>query len=268
MDNQPIGIFDSGIGGLTVAHAIWEKLPRESLIYLGDTARVPYGTRGREIISLFTRQLTQFLLKRNVKALVVACNTISSTCLNEVEALSPVPVIDALNPAAEAAVKTTQTKVIGVIGTRATIGSGAYEVKIKTLDPKIKVLSFACPLFVPLAEEGLASHPATYLIAQDYLKIFSQTPVDTLILGCTHYPLLKETIRKVVNHKVKLIDSAQPIADRLADLLKKKNLLDNNPQPVYEFLVTDAPERVSQTARRFFGAKLPGKIKKLPSSNY
>ncbi|MDP3998656.1 MAG: glutamate racemase [bacterium] len=263
MKNAPIGIFDSGIGGLTVAHAIWEKLPRENIVYLGDTARVPYGTRGREVISLFARQLARFLLKREVKVMVVACNTISSTCLNEVKALSPVPVIDALSPAAETAVKTTRTGVVGVIGTRATIESGAYEAKIKILDPKIKILTAACPLFVPLAEEGLADHPAADLIARDYLTVFSQTSIDTLILGCTHYPLLKETIRKVLDRKVSLIDSARPVAENLADLLERENLSNDTSQPVYEFFVTDAPQRVKETAERFFGHSLPGEIQKI-----
>lgn len=262
MKSRPIGIFDSGIGGLTVVRAIWKELPQESLIYLGDTARVPYGTRGKEVILHFALQLAKFLLKKKVKALVIACNTISSTCLYQIKSLaSPIPVIDAISPAVEEAVRTTKTKTIGVIGTSATIRSGAYEKQIKKSDPKIKILTAACPLFVSLAEEGLSGHPATSLLAKEYLKPFLKTPVDTLILGCTHYPLLKKDIESAVNHQTTLIDSAEPIAKALKKILEEKNLLNQGSKPDYEFLVTDAPNRVFQIARRFFGGKLPKTVR-------
>lgn len=262
MENRPIGIFDSGIGGLTVVRAIWKELPQENLIYLGDTARVPYGTRGREVISRFALQLAKFLLKKKVKALVIACNTISSTCFTQIKTLaSPIPVIDAISPAAFEAVKTTKTRAIGVIGTNATIRSGAYEKQIKKVDPQIKILSAACPLFVPLAEEGLSGHPATRLLAQDYLKPFFKTDIDTLILGCTHYPLLKRDISEVLNHQIAIIDSAKPISLVLKKVLEEKKLLNQASKPDYEFLVTDAPNRVFQIAQRFFGGKLPKTVK-------
>lgn len=263
MKKSPIGIFDSGVGGLTVARAIWKELPGESLIYLGDTARVPYGTRGEEVICRFAIELAKFLLKRQVKALVVACNTISSTCLENIYALSSTPVVDAVNPAVEEAVKTTKTKVIGVIGTNATITSRIYEKKIKSLDPKIKILTATCPLFVPIAEEGLSEHPVAYRIAKDYLEFFTKTPIDTLILGCTHYPLLKGAISKNIRKGVKVIDSAQPTALALKELLQEKKLLSSSPSPSYEFLVTDAPQRVHQIAKRFFGGLLPERVKKI-----
>lgn len=263
MSGKSIGIFDSGIGGLTVARAIWEKLPRENLIYLGDTARVPYGTRGREVICRFALELVKFLLKRQVKVLVVACNTISSTCLEEIKNLTTVPVIDAIDPVVEEAVNLTKNKVIGVIGTRATIGSQAYEEKIKTLDPKIKVLAASCPLFVPIAEEGLAEHQVAYLMAREYLKVFSPTAIDTLILGCTHYPILKKAIKKVIGGKVNIIDSTAPIAEAVKKLLQENGLSNNNPRPSYELLVTDAPEKIQQVAERFFGGPLPAKVKKV-----
>lgn len=263
MNNQPIGIFDSGIGGLTVAHAVWEKLPQESLIYLGDTARVPYGTRGREVICRFALELVKFFLKRNVKVLVVACNTISSTCLEAIQNLSPVPVVDVINPVVGEVVKLTKTKVVGVIGTRATIESRAYEEKIKAADPKIKVLTAACPLFVPIAEEGLTDHPVAYLMTKYYLKDFTQTRMDTLILGCTHYPLLRKAIQKTSGREVTIIDSALPVAKEVEMVLKEKNILGNAKKPSYEIFVTDAPKRVEETARRFFGGKLPGKIQKI-----
>lgn len=263
MNNKPIGIFDSGIGGLTVAHAIWEKLPNESFIYLGDTARVPYGTRGKEVIGRFSVQLAQYLLKREIKVLVVACNTISSTCIDIIRSLTPIPVIEAIGPVVGKAVKTTKNKVIGVIGTRATISSGVYEQKIKSLDEKMKVLTATCPLFVPIAEEGLSNHPVADLMAKHYLEPLSKTKLDTLILGCTHYPLLRRAIQKTVNSDVIILDSASPIADETEIILKKAGLLNDDPRPRYDFLVTDAPERVEETARRFFGGRLPGKIEKI-----
>src|SRR5689334_598138 len=194
MISSPIGIFDSGIEGLTVVKEILKQLPNENIIYLGDTARVPYGTRGKEVIKKFSLELTNFLLKRKVKFLVVACNTISATCLDEIKKISPVPVLGVINGAADDAVKNTKTNVIGVIGTPATISSKVYEKTIKDKNPKIKVISKACPLFVPLAEDGKISDKSTKLIAQNYLKDFKKTKIDTLILGCTHYPVLKKII--------------------------------------------------------------------------
>lgn len=252
----PIGIFDSGIGGLTVTKEIVKKLPNESIIYIGDTARVPYGTRSKEVITKFAKELTEFLLKRKVKFLVVACNTISSVALNEIKKISPIPVIGVIIPAASRAAKVTKNKKIGVIGTQGTIASKAYESAIKKIDPKIKVISTACPLFVPLVEEGLGNHKATKLLAEDYLKDVIYAGVDTLILGCTHYPLLSEIISKIVGNKVTLIDSAEPTAQQLKVSLEKNNLLSTNPKPKLEFFVTDAPERVCQVAGRFFGKKL------------
>lgn len=252
----PIGIFDSGIGGLTVTKEIVKKLPNESIIYIGDTARVPYGTRSKEVITKFAKELTEFLLKRKVKFLVVACNTISSVALNEIKKISPIPVIGVIIPAASRAAKVTKNKKIGVIGTQGTIASKAYESAIKKIDPKIKVISTACPLFVPLVEEGLGNHKATKLLAEDYLKDVIYAGVDTLILGCTHYPLLSEIISKTVGSKITLIDSAEPTAQQLKISLEKNNLLSDGKKPTLEFYVTDAPERVCQVAGRFFGKKL------------
>ncbi|OGE43231.1 glutamate racemase, partial [Candidatus Daviesbacteria bacterium RIFCSPLOWO2_01_FULL_36_8] len=181
MNNNPIGIFDSGIGGLTVAKEIVKLLPNESIIYLGDTARVPYGTRSKEVVTEFAKELTAFLLKRNVKALVVACNTVSAVALSEIEKISPVPVIEVVKPAVIRAVKVTRNKKIGVIGTSGTIHSKAYETAIKALDPGIEVISVGCPLFVPLAEEGMNGQ-ATKLIAYDYLVEIIKSKIDTLVL--------------------------------------------------------------------------------------
>ena len=263
MKNNPIGIFDSGIGGLTVAKEVLERLPNESLIYLGDTARVPYGTRGKEVIEEFAIELARFLLKRRVKSLLVACNTISSTCLGAIESISPVPVIGVLKPAVNQAAKTTKANRIGVIGTRATINSGVYEQEIKKLRPKAEVLTQACPLFVPLAEEGYTKHQAAKLIAKEYLSKFSESNIDTLILGCTHYPILRKIIQEAVGEGVTLIDSAKPTAEELAKLLERSNLSSDGTDTFQEFYVTDAPERVYQVADLFFGNHLSGKLKKI-----
>lgn len=263
MDNNPIGVFDSGIGGLTVAKEIVKQLPHESIIYLGDTARVPYGTRSKEIVIKFALELVNFLLRRKVKCLVVACNTISAVALDQLKNISPVPILDVIGPAVEKGVITTKNKRMGVIGTFGTIQSGAYALQIKKIDPGIEVFSVSCPLFVPLAEEGLHKHKATKLIAEDYLDELVASKIDTLILGCTHYPLLYDTIAEILGPKVSLIDSTQPTIESLEKVLEEKGLLSENNTPTYEFYVTDAPGRVYQVTRRFFGGELKGKIKKI-----
>ncbi|MBI2018642.1 glutamate racemase [Candidatus Daviesbacteria bacterium] len=263
MNNNPIGVFDSGIGGLTVAREIVKQLPHESIIYLGDTARVPYGTRSKEIVIKFALELANFLLRRKVKSLVVACNTISAVALDKIKNISPVPILDVIAPAVKKGVRATKNKRIGVIGTSGTIQSGAYALQIKKIDPRIKVFSVSCPLFVPLAEEGLHKHQATRLIAKDYLDELVRLKIDTLILGCTHYPLLYDTITEILGPKVTLIDSAQPTIESLKKVLEEKGLISENNNPTYEFYVTDAPGRVYQVTRRFFGSKLKGKIKKV-----
>lgn len=262
MINSPIGIFDSGIGGLTVTKEIIRQLPRESIIFLGDTARVPYGTRSKEVITQFAKELVNFLLKRGVKALIAACNTISAVSLTEIEKESPVPIVGVVKPVVKVAVRKTKNKRIGVIGTQGTIESKAYDKEIKKLDDTIEVVSVGCPLFVPLAEEGLSEHQATKLVAEDYLDEIVEASVDTLVLGCTHYPMLLEAISETVGPDVSLVDSAKPTAHQLRRLLKEKNLLSNT-SPTYEFFVTDAPQRVIEVASRFFGSNLKDKIKKV-----
>ncbi len=263
MNNKPIGIFDSGIGGLTVLHEIIRTLPHENLIYLGDTARVPYGSRDKDIITQFSLELTKFLLKEDPKALVVACNTISATCLEAIQTMSPVPVIGVIEPTIKEAVKMTKTSHIGVIGTRATIASKMYEEEIHSLHYDMQITAKACPLFVPLAEEGWFSHPASRLIADEYLKDLRDTTIDTLILGCTHYPLLKNTIQEAVGEKIKLIDSARPTADALKQLLEDNNLLRTEGKPEYKFFVTDSPTISERTAHTFFNGAFPGRLEKV-----
>lgn len=263
MNNNPIGVFDSGIGGLTVVKEILKELPNESLIYLGDTARVPYGTRGKEVIAKFALELTDFLLKKQIKFLVVACNTISATCLDEIEKVSPVPVLGVITGAAKEAIKFSKTNVIGVVGTPATISSKVYYKAIKKLNPKAVIFTQACPLFVPLAEEGLVDNKAVELIAKEYLKKFKDTKIDTLILGCTHYPILKKVIQRMVGKRVKLIDSAQPAALNLKIILEQENLVSDNKKAKHEFFVTDAPQRVYNVAESFLGQTLSGRLKKI-----
>lgn len=257
MKNLPIGVFDSGIGGLTVVKEIIKELPNESIIYIGDTARVPYGTRGKKVITKFALELANFLIKKKVKILVVACNTISATCLKEIEKVSPVPVVGVIKPAALQALKLTKNGKIGVIGTRATIASKVYE---KNLGKDTKVKLLACPMFVPLVEEGLLSGPATKIIAKEYLNKFTDG-LDTLILGCTHYPVLRKVIQQVVGNNVTLVDSAKPTAQTLKKILEKANLLNGTAKPKYELFVTDTPKRVFEVANILFEGKLPASLK-------
>lgn len=262
MNNRPIGIFDSGIGGLTVFKEVIKELPNESIIYLGDTARVPYGTRSKEVIENFASELAEFLIKKNVKYLVVSCNTISATCLDAIKKISPVHVIGVVDPAVKQAINSTKNKKIGVIGTNATIESGIYERKIKELDSSIKIFSQAGSLFIPLVEEGFSSHEAARQIAKEYLKRFDGTGIDTLILACTHFPLMSDVISDVMGPEVQLVDSAKPTAKALKELLKDIKIL-NSGKPKYDILVTDAPDRVYEVSNRFFGKNLPVKPKKV-----
>lgn len=264
MNNAPIGIFDSGIGGLTVAKQIIKSLPHENIIYLGDTARVPYGPRSKEVVTKFALEMAQFMKKRKVKALVIACNTISGLSYDEVkEAIYPAITLGVIKPAVREAIETTRNNKIGIIGTVGTIKSGSYQKMLKFYDSGAEIFSSACPLFVPLAEEGMGNHNAAKLIAKDYLKQFVDNGVDTLVLGCTHYPLLYQAITETMGKNVTLIDSAKPTADMLKERLEEAGMLSDNPNPTHEFFVTDAPERVIKVAGRFFGEQLDGKLKKV-----
>ena len=214
-----IGVFDSGLGGLTVLAEICRKVKDTELIYFGDTARVPYGSRGTETIFQYARQDANFLLSQNVEAIVVACGTVSSTCLDRLRESYPVPVIGVIEPAAKEAAGATKTRHIGVVGTSATIRSGAFEKKIRELDPEIRVTSTACPIWVPLIENGFsADDPIAELAVQRYLEPFSRTDIDTLILGCTHYPFFTEAIRKALPG-IRQIHIGRALADELADTI-------------------------------------------------
>src|SRR5207245_1515640 len=221
----PLGVFDSGIGGLTVARAVFERLPHESVIYFGDTARVPYGPKSPETVRRYSAEILAYLLQRGVKAVVVACNTSTAQALEHLTARSPVPVVGVIEPGARAAVRATRSGTIGVIGTAGTIASGAYERAIKALRPDARVHSHPCPLFVPLVEEGWFEHPAAELIAREYLEPLKRANVDVLVLGCTHYPLLKPLLARVMGSDVTLVDSAEETATAVSRELDRLSLL-------------------------------------------
>ena len=264
MDNRPIGIFDSGVGGLTVVREVLRQLPHESVLYVGDTARVPYGPRGEATIARFALQLVEFLLRRDVKALVVACNSISATAMDPIRAQSPVPVLDVIGPTVEAAVRQTRTNRIGVIGTVATVNSGVYLRTVQGLRPEAEVLLQACPLFVPIAEEGLVEHEGTRLFAEEYLAPFQGTEVDTMVLGCTHYPLLKAMLARILGPEVALIDSAEPTVRRLGAMLQETGLGAKPGIKIgHQFCVTDASEKFTQIATRFLGGELSGCVSRV-----
>ncbi len=254
---SPIGIFDSGIGGLTVVRAVMERLPFENIIYFGDTARVPYGIKSTGTICQFSSQITEFLLRQNVKLLIVACNTMAAVAHQVIEDLSPVPVLEVINAGARGALKATRSKSIGVIGTLATITSNAYARAIHGIDTEIKIFSQACPLLVPLVEEGWLTHQVTRLTVEEYLGPVMARNVDTLVLGCTHYPLLKPLIQEVAGDGVRLVDSAEAMADLAADVLKERDLAAPEAEiPEYRFYVTDVPLRFQTIGERFLGRAL------------
>jgi len=254
---KAIGIFDSGIGGLTVLKEIVAKLPDENIIYLGDTARVPYGIRSAETVTRYSFENTHFLLAQEIKMLVVACNTATAVSLDAVKKEFPLPIIGVLEPGARAAVRATRTRKVGVIGTEATIGSGAYEKAIKKLAADVDVYSRACPLFVSLAEEGWTDNDVAELVARKYLASLQGTGIDTLVLGCTHYPLLKNVISKAVGSGITLIDSATETAKEVVDVLEKLKWRGSGTGGgIRKYYVTDTPERFEKIGKLFLGDSL------------
>ena len=255
--DRPIGIFDSGIGGLTVAREIMNTLPGESILYLGDTARVPYGIRSPETVVRYATESALFLLEKGIKILVVACNTVSAIGLEKLKSLSPVKVIGVLLPGVQAAVNSTRSGRIGIIGTEATIRSGAYQEAILDLLPMADVFGLPCPLFVPIVEEGLLEGPITDLIVERYLRELKQKNVDTLVLGCTHYPLLKQAVRKFLGEEISLIDSAVETARVVTETLENEGLLcPKEGRAENRFYVTDSPERFRSIGENFLGRKI------------
>lgn len=256
--SSPIGVFDSGIGGLTVVAEIMRHLPSEGIVYFGDTARLPYGPKSEETVTQFAIQDAEFLMSQGVKAIVVACNTASSIAMEALTSRYDVPVIGVIEPGALAAVSTTLSGKVGVIGTEGTIASGAYRKAINRLDRDIDVVETSCPLFVPLAEEGWTDREVTLVIAHEYLTPLRDAGVDVVVLGCTHYPILKNTIGKVFGPSVRLIDSAEETAKEVAERLAGLGLAgEGGTPPDHKFFVSDVPHRFREQAERFLGAPLP-----------
>lgn len=243
----PIGVFDSGVGGLTVAREIMRQIPNERIIYFGDTARVPYGSKSKDIITKYSRQIVHFLQEQDVKAIVVACNTASAFALDEIESETNIPIIGVVKPGAKVAANTTKNGKIGVIGTEGTIGSKIYSQYIKEIRSNVSVIGKACPLFVPLVEEGLLEDPVTDEIAMRYLAELIDIEIDTLILGCTHYPLIRSTVGKIMGDKVTLVNPAYETARELKELLELKNLLNNKAPELgrnqHRFYVSDGADK-------------------------
>lgn len=254
---RPIGVFDSGIGGLTVAHEIIKQLPNESVVYFGDTARVPYGPKSPDTVCRYSREIAHFLRDQDVKAIVVACNTATAHALPALRDELPIPVIGVVEPGARAAVRRGSGGHIGVIGTAGTIRSGAYERAIRAIDPAAQITAKACPLFVPLVEEGWIDHPVTELVAREYLAPFIRDNVRALVLGCTHYPLLKPLLYRVLGKGVRLIDSAAETAAELKRVLCAEDLVAaEGTTPTHRFIASDDPLQFLQLGQRFLGGAI------------
>jgi glutamate racemase len=252
-----IGVFDSGVGGLTVVRAILRCLPGESIVYFGDTARVPYGTKSRETIIKFALEDAGFLVSNGVKVIVVACNSVSSNALDHLQANFEVPIIGVIDTVAKAACEVTHSGRVGVIGTKATIESGAYERALTKLNPRLDVRSVPCPLFVPLAEEGWLDGDITRLVAKEYLTSLLDWGMDTLLLGCTHYPLLRRAIAAVTGSSVSLVDSAESTAREVTELLEVRGLRDSERAPAHhQFYLSDMPRNFAELGMRFLGRNI------------
>jgi glutamate racemase len=256
LDTRPVGVFDSGIGGLTVVKEIMKIIPNEDIVYFGDTARVPYGSKSKETIIKFARQDARFLIEKGVKAIVIACNTASAFSLETLKNELSIPIIGVIEPGAHAAVKSTVNGNIGIIGTEGTIGSGAYEKAILKLRSDYRISGYPCPLFVPLVEEGWAGSKVSYMVAEEYLKPIKKSDIDTLVMGCTHYPLLKNVVADILGEGVTLINPAEETALELKKILEEKNLNSNQIKSCYNFYVSDNPEKFSRIGSNFLNEKI------------
>ncbi|MBI3178751.1 MAG: glutamate racemase [Deltaproteobacteria bacterium] len=252
----PIGLFDSGVGGLTVMAAVRKALPRERLVYLGDTARVPYGTKSPEVVRRYAVKCAQFLLEQGAKMVVVACNTASAHAIPALRAELEVPVVGVIEPGARLAAETTRNGRVGVIGTEGTVASGTYQESLGRARPGVEVHAVACPMFVPLAEEGLCDHPATRLLAQDYLSPLKARDIDTLVLGCTHYPLLSPAIEQVMGPSIRIVDSAGAVAAAAAAVLRERGLEAAHASGDDTFYATDVSARVLRVGSAFLGRNI------------
>lgn len=244
MDNRPIGVFDSGIGGLTVFKEVVEQLPGEDIIYFGDTARIPYGTRSKETVIKYVIQSINFLMTKDIKAIVIGCNTASALALDEAQKAFDIPIIGVVDPGARASVNSTQNNTIGVIGTDGTINSNSYQKTIRSMLPTAEIIGVSCPLFVPIVEEGWENSDVAHVAAKKYLLELKEHNIDTLILGCTHYPALRYTISKVMGPGVKLVNPAYETAKLIKNVLKEKYILNEKIDGgVYKYYVSDDPEK-------------------------
>jgi glutamate racemase len=257
LDSRPIGVFDSGIGGLTVVKEIMKILPNESIVYFGDTARVPYGNKSHDTVTKFALQDTRFLVSKGVKAIVIACNTASAFSLDDVQESFNMPIIGVINPGARAAIKSTRSGRIGIIGTEGTIGSRAYEKEIRKLKNDVTIFGYPCPLFVPLVEEGWVDGKIAHMVAEEYLSVLKEVEIDTLVMGCTHYPLLKKVVGDVMGPDVNLINPAEETALELKEILYKNNL-ENSDKAVAEYMyyVSDNPEKFARVGNNFLNKEI------------
>lgn len=265
--DAPIGVFDSGVGGLTVVREIIRQLPSENIVYFGDTARVPYGTKSRDTVIHYSEQIVNFLQTKQVKAIVIACNTATAYALDVLKEKLDIPIIGVVRPGAVTAVNATQNGRIGIIATEGTVGSGIYPKVIKEYNPEIQVVQKACPLFVPLVEEGWTNDSITDEVAKRYLRSILDSNIDTLVLGCTHYPLLRKTIGRLVGEKVTLVNPAYETACSLREMLKQEGLYRESGKTSYHFFVSDGAERFHDFANSILPVELvPTRI--VPIENY
>jgi len=256
-----IGIFDSGVGGLTVLHALLDALPGEHLIYLGDTGRYPYGTKSAETVTRYSIENVEFLVAKDVKLLVVACNTASAVALDTLQARFSMPIVGVIEPGARAAVERTRNGRVGVIGTEATIASGAYTNALRALRPGLEIYTRPCPLLVPLAEEGWVDGPIPLGVVETYLASLKKSGIDTLVLACTHYPLLRAVIAEVMGEGVTLVDSAEETARAVSALLAARGLARAGRDGSTSFFVTDVPDRFIRIGQRFLGARVDSAVR-------
>lgn len=261
MDQRPIGIFDSGLGGLTVVKEIIKELPNESIVYFGDTARIPYGSKSKDTIIRYSRQIIKFLLTQNVKAIIIACNTASATALLEMKKEFSVPIIGVVTPGAKMAANSTKNNKIGIIATETTIQSGAYGQQILDIRKGIELYSKSCPLLVPLVEQGWVDHQVTQLVLTEYLGFVKEAQIDTLVLGCTHYPLLMNAIQQVVGDNVTLVNPAEQAAKEITIQLQAHNLLNNRGPSTYQYFVSDDPIQFEKMGTTFLQREIIQTVK-------
>ncbi len=266
MNKSPIGVFDSGIGGLTVVKEIRDALPGEDIIYLGDTARLPYGTKSFDAIIQFSRENTRFLIGRGVKYVVIACYSSTSVALEILQKEFSVPIIGVIKPGVKKAMELTRNRKIGVIGTSLTIYSGAYEKAFRELNASVEVLGRPCPLFVPLVEEGWLEHPATEMIARNYLEPLRNEGIDTLLLGCTHYPLLLNTIKKILGD-INYVDASKELSQELVSILEKNNMLNPSGKGAVTIYLTDFSMNFKEIAERFLGEPMSNFFRVAPGTS-